>query len=33
MTVKSGVEITVKKRAPQIVSVIDISYQELKEEQ
>ncbi|GAK76742.1 MULTISPECIES: NifU family protein [Nonlabens] len=32
MTLKSGVELTVKKHAPQIESVIDISGQDLKEE-
>lgn len=32
MTLKSGVELTVKKYAPQIESVIDISGQDLKEE-
>ncbi|MEO9954332.1 NifU family protein [Nonlabens sp.] len=33
MTLKSGVELTIKKHAPQIESVTDISGQELKEEQ
>ncbi|MGJ8683657.1 MAG: NifU family protein [Nonlabens sp.] len=32
MTLKSGVELTIKKHAPQIESVIDISGQDLKEE-
>ena len=33
MTLKSGVELTVKKHAPQIETVIDISGQKLNEEQ
>jgi len=32
MTLKSGVELTIKKHAPQIESVTDISGQDLKEE-
>jgi len=32
MTLKSGVELTIKKHAPQIESVVDISGTELKEE-
>lgn len=32
MTLKSGVELTIKKHAPQIESVVDISGQDLKEE-
>lgn len=32
MTLKSGVELTIKKHAPQIETVIDVSGQDLKEE-
>lgn len=32
MTLKSGVELTIKKHAPQIETVVDISGTELKEE-
>lgn len=32
MTLKSGVELTIKKHAPQIVSVTDISGEKLKED-
>jgi len=32
MTLKSGVELTIKKHAPQIETVTDISGQDLKEE-
>ncbi len=32
MTLKSGVELTIKKHAPQITKVLDISGQELEEE-
>lgn len=32
MTLKSGVELTIKKHAPQIETVVDISGQDLKEE-
>ncbi|MGB3592224.1 MAG: NifU family protein [Nonlabens sp.] len=32
MTLKSGVELTIKKHAPQIESVVDVSGQELSED-
>lgn len=32
MTLKSGVELTIKKHAPQIMQVLDVSGQELQEE-